>query len=59
MNGFAAFVLCHMITGISLYQTYATYDEILDANERLRSRGLPHRYIPAPVNPEIPLPSSS
>jgi hypothetical protein len=57
MEGFAAFALHHMITGSLLYTTYATYEEILAANQRLSDRGLPHRYLPTPANAEIPLPA--
>jgi len=56
MEGFAAFALCHMVTGTLLYTTYASYDEILQANQNLLNRGMPHRYIPTPSNPDIPLP---
>ena len=47
MAGFAAFQLMHIETGIALYTTHATPDEILEANANLRNRGLPNRFVPA------------
>lgn len=43
--GFAAFQLINLETGIPLYRTCATEDEILEANRNLRARGLPSRFI--------------
>jgi hypothetical protein len=47
MAGFAAFELMHIETGVPLYTTHATPQEILQANANLRNRGLPNRFVPA------------
>ena len=47
MSGFAAYQLMHVETGTSLYTTYATSSEILEANANLRNRGVPNRFVPA------------
>lgn len=51
MPGFAAscFVLCHSVTGVSLYTTCATSEEIHHANANLAAKGFPYRYVPAPA----------
>ena len=41
---FAHYDLCNPTTGTVLYRTYATTNEILAANARLRDRGIPSRY---------------
>lgn len=47
MSSFAAYELMHIETGISLYTTYATKQEILEANANLRNHNCPNRFIPA------------
>lgn len=47
MDGFAAYELMHVETGVALYQTCATAQEILRANANLRNRGLVHRFVRA------------
>lgn len=47
MAGFAAYQLMHVETGIALYTTCATEQEILEANANLRNRGLPNRFVRA------------
>lgn len=54
MAGLAAYVFMQIDTGIPLYTTCATADEILRANENLRARGLNHRYVPADGSFTIP-----
>jgi len=44
---FALYDLCNPVTGMVLYRTYATTNEILNANARLRARGITNRYYPA------------
>jgi len=45
MAGFAAYELMHVETGIALYTTCATEQEILQANANLRNRGLTSRFV--------------
>jgi hypothetical protein len=59
MDGFAVFVMCHLVTGVTFYTTHATFDEIRAANQRLMENGLDVRFIPAASTPEIPLPTAS
>lgn len=47
MGGFAAYELMQIETGIALYTTYATTQEILKANTNLRDRGFSFRFVPA------------
>lgn len=47
MDGFAAYQLMQIDTGVPLYTTHATQQEILEANANLRNRGLPNRFVPA------------
>lgn len=47
MAAFAAYELMHIETGIPLYSTCATEQEILQANANLRNRGVPSRFVPA------------
>lgn len=47
MAGFAAYQLMQVETGIPLYTTCATEQEILRANANLRDRGLTARFVPA------------
>ena len=47
MAGFAAYELMQVETGIPLYTTCATEQEILRANNNLRERGFSFRFIPA------------
>lgn len=47
MDGFAAYQLMQIDTGVPLYTTHATQHEILEANANLRNRGLPNRFVPA------------
>ena len=46
MPAFARYQLMHRETGTALYTTCATEAEIAAANANLRSRGVPHRYLP-------------
>lgn len=46
LAGFAAYQLIQVDTGIALYRTIATQDEILTANHNLRHRGVPSRFVP-------------
>ena len=46
MGGFAAYELMQIETGIALYTTYATAQEILKANANLRNRGFNARFVP-------------
>lgn len=48
-----AYVLVNVETQVRYYTTYARADEIIDANQRLRERGYPHRYI-RPNDPLLP-----
>lgn len=59
MDGFAAFVMSHMVTGVTFYTTHATFDEIRAANQRLSDSGLEVRFLPATPTTEIPLPSQA
>lgn len=45
MHGFAAYALTQIETGVSLYTTVATQDEILKANANLRHIGCTNRYV--------------
>ncbi len=45
MAGLAAYELMQVETGIPLYTTCATEQEILKANTNLRNRGLSFRYV--------------
>lgn len=47
MAGFAAYQLIQIDTGMALYRTIATRDEILEANHNLRARGIASRFVPA------------
>lgn len=47
MAGLAAYELMQVETGVSLYTTCATEQEILKANTNLRNRGLSIRFVPA------------
>jgi hypothetical protein len=47
MPGFAAYQLIHVDTGVALYRTCATADEILHANDNLRRSGITYRFFPA------------
>jgi hypothetical protein len=46
MDGFAAYELRHLETGVFLYSTTASTEEIVRANENLRQRELPSRFFP-------------
>lgn len=46
LAGFAAYQLIQVDTGVALYRTIATQDEILQANHNLRNRGVPSRFVP-------------
>ncbi len=43
---YAAYELVRVDTGIPLYSTYATRDEIIQANRNLRDRKVPSRFYP-------------
>lgn len=43
---YAAYELVCVDTGIPLYSTYATRDEIIQANRNLRDRKVPSRFYP-------------
>lgn len=43
---YAAYELVRVDTGIPLYSTYATRDEIIQANRNLRDRRVPSRFYP-------------
>ena len=45
--GFAVYELTQVDTGIALYTTFATFDEITQANANLRNRGVSSRFFPA------------
>ena len=45
MAGFAVYQLMQIDTGIPLYSTCATEDEILEANANLRNRGVSSRFV--------------
>jgi hypothetical protein len=47
MAGFAVYELTQVDTGIALYATTATSDEIHQANANLRNRGIAARFFPA------------
>jgi hypothetical protein len=47
MAGFAAYELMQVTTGIALYTTFATANEILRANANLKQRGIESRFVPA------------
>lgn len=47
MAGFAAYVLLQVETGVRLYQTWATPQEITEANASLQSYGNTCRFVPA------------
>jgi hypothetical protein len=47
MPGFAAYQLIQVDTGVALYRTCATADEILHANDNLRRSGFAYRFYPA------------
>lgn len=47
MPAFGFYELCNTATGTVLYRTYASTTEIIDANARLRNRGIISRYYPA------------
>lgn len=46
---FATYQLVNMATGISLYETFATPEEIVQANHNLRERGIPSRFLSTAV----------
>jgi hypothetical protein len=46
MAGFAAYELMQVTTGIALYTTIATANEILKANANLKERGIDSRFVP-------------
>jgi hypothetical protein len=43
---YAAYELVCVATGVPLYSTYATRDEIIQANRNLRNRNVPSRFYP-------------
>lgn len=47
MAGFAAYTLTQLDTGMSLYTTIATQEEILHANNNLKQSGQTVRFFPA------------
>jgi hypothetical protein len=51
LSAFARYALLHSQTGMPLYTTTATEDEIASANANLRRRGLPHRFLPVELLP--------
>lgn len=55
---FARYVLMHRETGVPLYATCATAQEIATANANLRTRGLPHRFLPLDALPHHPAPAA-
>lgn len=44
MNGFAVYELMNVETGTCLYKTYATENEIVQANQNLSKTHLMYRY---------------
>lgn len=44
-SSFTSFDLVNVVTGVVLYTTCATADEILRANQNLRLRGFQARYV--------------
>lgn len=51
MDGFAAYVMCHRVTGTTFYTTHATSKEIEAANQRLSDNGLDFRFLPVLLLP--------
>lgn len=43
---YAAYELVRVDTGVALYSTYATRDEIIQANRNLRDRNVASRFYP-------------
>lgn len=46
MSGLSTYELIRVDTGVSLYSTVATHDEIIRANVNLRNRNVPSRFYP-------------
>lgn len=53
MAGFAVYQLLNVHTGMALYSTTATQDEIQMANQNLQMQGQPTRFVPVQVAPSF------
>lgn len=46
LAGYAVYEMMQVTTGIPLYSTTATFEEILQANRNLQANGLGYRFFP-------------